>query len=163
MAGGRVGRPRTPTAILEARGTIKHDPKRYADRALEPKPELGVSVKPSFLSPLASKHWNEFEAMLTKTRILTENDVISLAQLCEAFAEWRAATDKVVKEKSRLTSDYRRMDLAFNRLLKIQQEFGMTPASRTRVQAVPKEKDANRFGQRAGAARGIKEEEDDDS
>jgi P27 family predicted phage terminase small subunit len=137
--------PRKPTAVLEASGALAHDPKRHADRALEPKPDPGISVKPSFLSPIADKHWDEFVALLSKSRVICENDVISMAMLAEAYAEWREATDRINKDKSRLPSARRDLDSAFNRFLKIQQEFGMTPAARAKVRVVSKAPTKNRY------------------
>lgn len=139
---------RKSLAELEASGSLKHDPARYKDRIEnEPRPPEGVLAKPTFLTPVAEKHWEDFRKTASDTlRVLAESDAFALAMLAEAFAEWRDAVDKVNKEKSLLPSNRRNLDRAHNRFLKMLQEFGMTPAARAKVRVTGKpEKPSNRY------------------
>lgn len=159
---------RKPTALLEASGSTKHDPKRYAERlANEPKPdpvtaENSESIKPDYLTPIAASYWDECVALLEKSRVLTENDTIALAVLCEAYAEWRDASKKVRVEKSMLPAAHKRYNTAQAQLMKILSEFGMTPASRSKVQAAPKPPDENEFGKIASRRQRRREEEEEE-
>jgi P27 family predicted phage terminase small subunit len=141
-----MGRRAKPLAALEESGALKHDPARYAERVEnEPKPELNGAKKPAGLTPLAEKHWQTFHDLVHGMRVLAETDAFALGMLAEAYAEWREATDRINKDKSRLPSARRDLDSAFNRFLKIQQEFGMTPAARAKVRVVSKAPTKNRY------------------
>lgn len=153
---GRRGPPRKPTALLEASGATKLNPARYADRASEPKPELlevdkGKSLRPSFLTKYAAEYWDDLVKLLSDSRVLSTSDTVALVQLAEAWGEWRDAHKKVRVDGSKIPSEYRRWDKANDRLLKTLREFGMTPASRSLVQAIPKPPDANKFERMNGA------------
>jgi P27 family predicted phage terminase small subunit len=143
---------RKPTAVLEAAGALDRNPGRHADRLNEPKPKLGAGTKPPSLSPEASAHWDELSAMLTESRVLSIDDSVALAMLCEDYAAWRIAQNKVnsaskADRESRVHDrDLARLHKAHNKLLDLLRDFGMTPASRSKVQAIPKDPKKNSFG-----------------
>lgn len=142
-------RPR-PTALKILRGNTGHRPLPKD----EPKPEPGATM-PEGLSEDAQAHWPAVAKMLEEAGVLTTIDAMALGLFCETYAQWRFATDQVsarpiVKRKG---IPYRSPYFPLvketqDRLLKIMIEFGMTPASRSKVSAVKRPggaKSTNRF------------------
>lgn len=157
-----MGRRRQPTALLEASGAMKLNPGRYAERlANEPEPQLGVS-QPSWLSERAKKHWDEFKEVADDMRVLTSADAFALAVLAEAFAEWFEANKRIADKRGQppLPRELSALDKGYKRFSDMLKEFGMTPASRSKVKVHSKKPKENEFG--ALANRGRVEEDEDD-
>ena len=57
-----MSRPRTPTAILEARGSFKRHPERARARAGEPRPTTPLGGPPETLNAAAKTAWREMAA-----------------------------------------------------------------------------------------------------
>jgi P27 family predicted phage terminase small subunit len=103
--------------------------------------------------------WDEAKKHLQDANVLTEMDALALAAFCESYATWREATDKIRRAKSQggglvietvygqKANPYLKIaNNAHDRMLAILREFGMTPASRTRVKtASPTQPKQNRF------------------
>lgn len=112
----------------------------------EPKPRKPKSLRPPpILSAAARKHWRTIAKQLTDAGILTALDCHALALYCEAFARWSDASQKLRLEGLVITTEsgyacqspYLPIaNKAFDQMLKIMVEFGMTPSSRTRVSKV---------------------------
>jgi P27 family predicted phage terminase small subunit len=109
----------------------------------EPKPELGATM-PEGLSPKAAEHWPKIAAQLERVGVLTQMDAQALALYCEAFSNWRTATDALAKSGMvvRAPSGYPMPNpylaiqhRASEQLRKLLIEFGMTPSSRSKVSA----------------------------
>lgn len=130
---GGSGRPRKPRMLKLLQGTLQpcrdtpNEP-QYPDASLEP---------PAYLDAAERKHWDFIAPLLASVRILTEADRTALSRYCvlqQAFVE----TKKLLKKD----------EYALDRLLKInvqlrgvESDFGLSPASRSRIHAKPVEKD----------------------
>lgn len=64
-----MGRPPTPTNILEMRGDFKKNPKTR--RATEPKPDKPLGYPPGRLQPEVKKAWREINKHCLSTGVLT--------------------------------------------------------------------------------------------
>lgn len=142
MAGkkGRSGRRRLPSAIKKANGTYR--PSRAA------KGEVSFPVTrltpPEWLDEEALKEWERIVPLLDSVKVLTEPDLLALANYCTTASVAINATKKVNAEglmsKTMRGSKMTRV----NPLIKVAQEaraqclrfaieFGLTPAARSRI------------------------------
>jgi P27 family predicted phage terminase small subunit len=135
-----MARPRRPTALRIVEGNPGHRPLPPN----EPQLDVGATMPPG-LSPAAQAQWPTIAAQLTDARLLTQLDALALAELCEVFARWRDACDKlstlgtVVKTERggiKLSPFWCAFTQASGELRRLLTEFGMTPAARARVAAV---------------------------
>ncbi len=139
-----AGRKPTPTAVLKLRGTYRND--RHGN-ALYIDPSLPPC--PYYLPNRAKKVWREAVRRLSAAGVLTELDGNALTRYCDAFIRWRDAAaflDKngtyyPVRDENGRLKHLRQFPQvlqynSFNRaLLSLEQEFGMTPSSRSRINA----------------------------
>lgn len=106
-----------PTALKILEGAqkcrINFDEPQYAPGSIEP---------PDWLAGLALDHWRELAPVLGAGRVLSAADRTALALLCVLYQRWRTDPDD-----RKATDQYVRLCL----------EFGMTPASRSRIKAPP--------------------------
>lgn len=138
-----------PTALKLLRGNPGHRPINEN----EPKPDPGAEM-PDDLSPQAAEIWPQIAEQLQRANVLTQIDAPALALYCEAYARWKDANDKVVKLGAvvrspngfPMQSPYLPIaNKAFEQMRRMLIEFGMTPASRSKVTAVSKNGPKNRF------------------
>ncbi len=117
----------------------------------EPKPDAKVKVPraPSHMTPNAKKFWRKIARELHKPGLLTNVDVTALEMLCESYATWRDAVDKIdefgvlVKTPNGypVQGPYLQIaNKAQQQMLRLLAEFGLTPASRTRIRGEAKVK-----------------------
>lgn len=147
------GRKGIPSAIHEVQGTLRkhrHDSVAVTD--------LAVPECPATLSAGAVTAWGLFLPLLAARKVLTLGDFASAEMLCEAYAEWRELANEVVTEgrtyectteagqvmirpnpKVAMLSDARRH---LNSMLA---EFGLSPASRNKVQGSGESTPVNKF------------------
>lgn len=136
----KPGRKPTPTAIKKMEG----NPGRRPLPEYEPQPGALVEIPkpPSFLFPLAKKHWKKMADELRSCSLLTAIDLDAFAAMCNAYATWVDAqqnlkkTGMLVKSPNGypMVSPYVSIsEKALNRLLQYQREFGLTPSSRVQV------------------------------
>lgn len=112
----------------------------------EPKPPPASMDPPIHLEGDALEKWYELAAELHPVGLLTSIDVDSLMFYCTLFARWKKA-EKIVKEKGEVIKTVngniiQNPYLAIsNRALKemnrLAVEFGLTPASRSRIRTDP--------------------------
>jgi P27 family predicted phage terminase small subunit len=133
-----AGRRPKPTALKVIEGNagkraMNHD---------EPKP-TGIPTCPSHLSKEARKEWNRISRELMTCGLLTSVDRAALAAYCAAYARWTEGEDKVqqhglvVKSPSGFPIQNPYVGIAntaLDQMRKFLIEFGMTPASRSRLQ-----------------------------
>jgi len=140
MAG--KGPPKTPTAILRARGS-----RLLYDRVDEPTPPTGRIYKPSWLSETASKYWDETKQILRQMQVLSVADVFGHALLVEAIANY-VATKSIYDQtggkpvymrdnEMRKNLAYQPMMQAWDQALRACREFGLTPSSRASLSITP--------------------------
>lgn len=132
-----MGRKPVPTALKLVRG----NPGKRALPKDEPQPSLDAPM-PEWLSPEAAKNWPAVAKQLHDAGLLTAIDAAALGLYCEAFARWKDANARIVRFGSvvkspngyPIQSPYLAIaNKAHEQMTKLLAEFGMTPASRTRV------------------------------
>jgi P27 family predicted phage terminase small subunit len=140
MAGrpGRSGRKPKPTHLKVLEG---NPGKRPLNRN-EPKPRPAVPTCPRHLSAEAKREWRRVTPLLDTLGLLTEIDRAALAMYCEAWNRWVDAEEALkeygVMVKSPngfpMQSPYLAVaNKAMEQMRALLAEFGMSPASRTRI------------------------------
>lgn len=113
----------------------------------EPDPEyLNDLAAPSFLSAGAADVWNEIAQNLRNARLLTKLDVPMLAMGCEALARYRRLTSESNLTSQNVGSEDSEKDawmlttiqsMSFKQAMTVLQQFGMSPAARTKIAIQP--------------------------
>lgn len=140
------GRKPTPSHLKLVRGTNRAD---RANRS-EPKPSRARPSAPGHMSDRAREAWDYVVGILDRMGVLTEADALAVELLCEARADWLSARDLISAnggETYESTNDATGQTLikvhpavamrndAARRMQSLLAEFGMTPSSRSKVQA----------------------------
>lgn len=142
----RRGPPPTPTKILEGRGSWRA--KARAKEGTEPQPDKGMPRRPAWVDGIAKTKWDNLTEMLDRMGILTKIDGGALARYCVLWQRWLIA-EKFLKtyghqyemeNKDGETTYHAYPELKaaavlFAELRRLEQEFGLTPAARTRITA----------------------------
>lgn len=166
--GNAGGRPRKPTALKALTGTLQ--PCRTNKK--EPKPVAELPRMPKTLKGTDAGSWSSLGKKLEAMKVITDMDAMSFELLCGTYAEYIGArnalwveigsTGKYIYEpmyevsitnKDGSTSEYMKVrpEVAivsdtWRRLEKMLSNFGLTPASRSKVQTVGGDnKDENPF------------------
>ena len=135
------GPKKKPTAL----SIIQGNPGKRSLNKNEPKPKAGAPRCPVSLSEEAKKHWRIIVKQLAAAKIMTKLDSDALALYCEAYARWNDANQHlqkfgiVVKSPQGwpIQSPYLSIsNRAFDQMKSMLGEFGMTPASRTKITTV---------------------------
>ena len=149
----RTGRPPKPTALKELAG---NPGKRPLNRN-EPKPRVTIPTAPSWLTVEGKKEYRRTAKLLLGMRVLTEADMVALASYAHEFDEWRRACNVLALEGKVITSEkggkylhpmWGVANTHFKNMIKLMQEFGLTPASRTRIEAQPVEEKVQSLAQK---------------
>ena len=142
---GRRGPKPEPTILTMARG----NPAKKQINAREPKPKSGNIKPPKYLTGESLKCWKEVTPGLIATGVMTEADVPTLARYCTMYEQWlrylaevRAGRDVLtifnddgsVKYQQQTPAATMQQKLATS-MLRIEQEFGLTPSARTGIVA----------------------------
>ena len=141
---GRRGPPPKPTRIRLLQG----NPGKRPINKREPKPPDGSPRCPAWLSPEAKRAWARMVPKLQRMRILTSVDGEALASFCQTYARWKAAEQFLIKHGDvyplrdergcvKSMAQFSQVSIARHLLAQLKtfyQEFGMTPASRTRIE-----------------------------
>jgi len=134
---GKRGPPRTPKPILANRGSHL----AVSRGKVEATTPAGSPVKPSGLTANESAVWDATVESLEKIGTLHVTDGAALARYCSLSAQW----DVAVAE-----SDVSLMLKLCTPLLRLEQQFGLTPASRAGLAVAPRkteeETEARYFG-----------------
>ena len=128
-----------PTALKVVTG----NPGKRRLPAAEPRPALGLPAPPDHLGAVARKLWRDLGPMLERLGIVGETDVIAFEGLCEAFADFRAASEIVDRDGRvylagvlvKANPACAMKAEADRRLRSYMTEFGLTPASRATITA----------------------------
>ncbi len=140
---GRRGPPPKPTRLRLLAG----NPGKRPVNEREPKPRQGIPRCPSWLARDAKAFWKRMVPELMRMRILTVVDGEALAAFCQTHARWREAEQFLAKHGSvypirderghvRYMQQFPQVSISRNLLHQLRgfyQEFGLTPASRTRI------------------------------
>ncbi len=140
------GPPKKPTALKLLQGNPGKKPLPKCEPVLPP-----VSPDPpDSLSAQGRKHWDDIVGILAESGIMTALDVHALAAYCEAYARWLHANEQlclfgcVTKDEKGIPhhSPYLRVaNDSFIQMKSLLQEFGLSPASRARIQVSKKEEE----------------------
>lgn len=134
------GRKPTPTATLAARGSW-----RANLRSAEPMAPAGIPECPDDLQGEARAEWFRLSAILSGMGVLTLAERGALVCYCRAWARMTKAAAKLEVEGEVISSPsgYQIQspwlaihNKALEQVVKLLAEFGLTPASRTRVKTV---------------------------
>jgi len=135
------GRKPKPTAAKVAAG----NPGRRPLNENEPQAEPALMDPPEHLSAEAKAEWQRVAPLLYRSRIATELDRAMLAGYCEAWGNYVMASQQVQQYGAVLLSKNTQtpfqspylnvMSMALKQMHTFAVEMGMTPSSRSRVQA----------------------------
>jgi P27 family predicted phage terminase small subunit len=139
-----MARPTKPTALKVIQGTQRKDRANPA----EPKPEVLAddSPAPEWLSPRGKEAWGDLLPLLRSMKVATTVDPAAFAMLCDALAEYIDAREVVIREGAtywtrgkvemlRSRPEVTIASEAWRRAKMMLTEFGLTPASRSKVSA----------------------------
>lgn len=142
MPGTKTSGGGVPTAIKRLRDTIQ--PCRLNTKEPQSRIIRSVPSCPKNLEGEARIHWRKIGRVLASMRVLTQADLDALGLYCEIYARWRDAEDKlkktgvVIKMQGGLYGQNPYLKVAnecIGQLQRYMNEFGLTPASRTRIHA----------------------------
>lgn len=148
---GKRGPKPQPSILKYVRG----NPGKRAMNTSEPTPnEIDDDFPPpSYLSGDGLEKWHQVVPVLLGMRVMTEADVETIGRYCAIWAEWKKNYEMVKKNGDVLTiwetdpADPRKQRVKYMQptpyatqmkslatlLLRIEQEFGLTPSSRSQV------------------------------
>ena len=122
----------TPTATLKLRGSRRAT---RDGRKREPQPDPRAPACPTYLDGKAKRVWAQLMKDMHGMRVLTRADRNALARYCSVYAEWVEVT-KVVRSGDCTPGERSWMLKGADTLGRLEQQFGLTPASRTRLQTI---------------------------
>lgn len=118
-----MARPRTPTALLELRGTFKRNPSRGRDRANEPKPTTALGSPPASFTKDQKAIWADVRA---RGWWLTGPD----RYMCEVAVV-------LMDKHTRRAIDYKEIP----HLIAVLSKLGFTPADRAKMNITDEQPD----------------------
>lgn len=155
---GRRGPPKTPGKVLQLRGSALATKRRLAAEVAGP---AGAPEMPDWLSDDERRIWDKLVTMLSTMGVLSSCDEFALSRYVHLWVRWRTATAWLAEHgdmyplkdeagKVRYMQQWPQVAIANKlavELRRLEQEFGLTPAARTRI-----EKDVNQHaGQQQNA------------
>ncbi len=142
------GPPPKPLELKQRDGDIHKE--RWNLNA--PQPEKGIPTCPKHLTGAAKTEWKRIVPELDKIGLLTQIDRSALAAYCEAYREWKEACELMEGKSLLIRTEAGNIiqnplvgikHKAAEHMHKFLTEFGMTPASRTRISVNPKGKEVD--------------------
>lgn len=128
-----MGRPRTPTALLESRGAYTRHPERREQRALEPVDTRPLGDCPGDFTEAEEKAWRDL-LTAAPSGVLKEADRPLVEMAAKAYAAVREREMSVVtKDGIILTVDKPFDAKAHAALFRYLTEMGLSPVSRSKV------------------------------
>ncbi len=147
---GLRGKPPTPTAIRVMEG----NPSRRPLPVNEPRPKTAEPEMPGHLDREARRQWKRLVPILLSMGVMTVADGIALGNLCmaysmllKAYKDMQAATKGgssglLMKTPSGYVQQSPLIGIINNQIdivNRLSQQFGLTPASRTRLASAPEQ------------------------
>lgn len=138
---GKRGPKPQPSVIKLARG----NPGKKKVNKNEPLPTCDNIEPPDYLQGKSLEKWHELKRHLTKMGVMTDADVETLARYCTMYEQWIKYLDQVrrgldvlvIRDDSgkvkymQSTPAAVRLDKLAVSMLRIEQEFGLTPSARS--------------------------------
>ena len=142
---GKRGPAPTPTEILRLHGS-----RLVEQRTGEPQPPAGSPPCPEWMNATARLIWDQVIENLASMGVLKKTDGNAIARYCMLFVEWcdcshfiqeKGYSREIVTEKGGVyDQQYPEVNIR-NRLntdlLRLEQQFGLTPAARASIQVEP--------------------------
>ncbi|QXE85985.1 phage terminase small subunit P27 family [Geomonas nitrogeniifigens] len=141
-----MGRTRKPTPLKVVGGTDRKD----RSNPSEPQPEVKIPEMPAHLSEDAKAEWERITPLLDEMGIISDLDLSALAMYCQAYGRHIEAERKILEtglldttsngntiQSPLVGISNHSMEIA----RKLLATFGMTPADRSKVNAVPRQPD----------------------
>ena len=147
---GQSGRKPKPTSLKLLQG----NPGKRPMNEYEAKPEPRLPTPPVHLSKEARKEWRRSGAFLLQLGLISDLDRAAFAAYCTAYGRWIEAEEALrtygVMIKSPngfpMQSPYLSVaNKAMEQMRSLLSEFGVSPATRTRVSAIPAPHDPDEF------------------
>jgi P27 family predicted phage terminase small subunit len=146
---GQRGPAPTPTEILKLRGSTLVTKRRQRSEA---KGTSGTPRCPQWLDADAKAAWRQLVPQLQTMGVLTRIDGNALARYCRLWSRWRKAEAfldqhgevyplKDENGRVKYLQQWPQVAIASklaHLLTRLEQEFGMTPSARTRIQVEPR-------------------------
>jgi len=140
-----MGRPKLPTELKLLKGTLEKS--RVLKDEMKPDNIVNIPYPPEWLGDVAKKEWYAITKELHKLKMLTNLDLSMLAVYCNEIQTYIECQEmikiktrvQIIKNpdgtlKSQNQSAYQRIaNDSVMKAIKIASEFGLTPASRTRI------------------------------
>ena len=132
------GRKPKPTAIK----VLEENPGKRELNLLEPIPPKGDLTCPDWLEDEAKAEWERLAPSLEAMGVLTTADLMAFAGYCQAYARWREAEEfisrhgSIFQTPSGYVQQVPQVSIAQQNLRIMQSfcsEFGLTPATRSRI------------------------------
>lgn len=125
--------------------------------ANEPQPELSTPDCPEHLDSQARMEWERIVPELEKLGLNAQVYRAPLAAYCQCYSRWQAAEELIasegltiqIKDTIRVNPAVTVAKDAMRMVREFSAEFGITPASKTRIKVDPKEKKSISTRQRA--------------
>ena len=158
---GQSGRKPDPTRLK----VLKGNPGKRPVNENEPKPSVRLPRAPEHLSDEAKKEWRRSGRFLVNLGLVSDLDLAAFAAYCTAYGRWVEAETALktygVMVKSPngfpVQSPYLAVaNKAMEQMRSLLSEFGMSPASRTRVTAIPPEPEYDEFEALFGRGRELR-------
>ena len=136
---------RTPVELKIAKGTFRKH--RHANT---PRIDAELPTKPAFLSARGGYWWKRLGSQLVKAKVLTPADASTFALHCDSLARFEEVTQLLKGTENCVTPTqmgtsqnalFHVRNKLFDQILKTGIEFGLTPASRTKVKTTQASKD----------------------
>jgi len=142
-------RVRKPTNILHLAGAFKKNPQRLRERALEPQLPKGIGDPPDWLDAFALEEWRRVVPDLESAGVTSRVESTALAAYCQAVSRLRKAEAEIFRDGITMMTErglvkHPSVGIAKDAMAIIRAlaaEFGMTPASRSKVKAEPRKED----------------------
>lgn len=137
------GRPRVPTKLKKMKGTYR--PSRSIPNEMNAGP-LTVTDPPWPLNEWGNQEWERIVGQFKD--LLTELDVTALWVMCNEFGRYMEAEELAKDAGRKSNGNYlnvhdRMSAAAFSRYKDMIVQFGLTPASRTKISQPEKKEDAS--------------------
>jgi len=139
-------RKKVPTAILKLAGSKWEKYDGGKKRKKEPKPEPIAPRMPTKLSAPGKRYWKWFVPKMEKLGILSQDNRESLKRYCALMAIWDELYEDVQingvsqfserQGTSSMRAEYRSMMQVGEECRRLETEFGLTPSSRTKIEAI---------------------------
>mgnify|MGYP003129924140 FL=1 len=136
---------RLPTELKKQRGTLRKDRMNEG----EPKLPCVIPPIPTWLSEDGQKAFSELSTLLHDMAVLTQADELALTLLCDAYSEYKKAKETVNQlgatvevtsregnSKPTIRPEVQIANQSFVRIFQLLKEFGLTPSSRAKVNAI---------------------------